>query len=92
MLLTLAHSDPERISSARAPARCATSTRCRTRPGACTQVAKDAYRSALNAAKVNRHLAEAGENFQLPTAGYEALAHVAELLSRRSEPRAEPAA
>lgn len=52
------------------------------------QVAKNALASALDAGKVNEHLAEAGEKFRVPTRGYEALAHAAELLSRRSEPRA----
>lgn len=52
------------------------------------QIAKDAYASAVMATKVNRALSDAGEKSQLPTHGYEALAHVAELLSRRSEPQA----
>jgi hypothetical protein len=52
------------------------------------QVAKDALASALDAGKINTLLADTGEKFRVPTRGYEALAHAADLLSRRSEPQA----
>lgn len=51
------------------------------------QVAKEAYSSAVMVGKLNRALAEAGENTEFPTRAYEALAHVAELLSDAHESR-----
>lgn len=52
------------------------------------QIAKDAHASTVTTMKVNRTLADLGAATQLPTRGHEALAHVAELLSRANESRA----
>ncbi len=52
------------------------------------QVAKDAYASTVTTMKVNRILNDIGCPSKLPTRGHEALAHVAEILSRSHTPRA----
>lgn len=52
------------------------------------QIAKDAYATTVTTMKVNAILEDINSSTQLTTRGHESLAHVAELLSRTSEPRA----
>lgn len=53
------------------------------------QVAKDAYANAVTTMKINKIINEkTGAPDKLPSSGHEALAHVAEILSRAHAPRA----
>jgi hypothetical protein len=53
------------------------------------QIAKDAYVNTVTTMKINKILDQkTGVSGKLPTTSHEALAHVAEILSRSHSPRA----